>query len=257
MRRVAVVMFAVVSALAASGSVAPRQTAVLVELFTSEGCSSCPPADTLLQNLADSQPIAGAEIIALGQHVDYWDELGWRDRFSSAALTSRQRQYGRAFAIDSIYTPQMVVDGQSECVGSDAAAARRAIVKAASLPHAAVSMTIEASGADRFAVSVAAVELPQLSLGDRADIMIAVVENGLRSQVHAGENSGRLLTHAAVVRTMTPIGEATPSQLAARTEVTIAPAWQRDRVKVVAFVQERASRRVLGASAAALPGARR
>jgi len=257
MRRFVLIILWFVFALTAPRAAAPRPTPVLVELFTSEGCSSCPPADTLLQNLVDSQPIAGAEVIALGQHVDYWDELGWTDRFSSAALTGRQREYGRAFASDSIYTPQMVVDGQSEYVGSDAAAVRRAIAKAVSLPHAAVSMTIEASGADRFAVSVAAAELPTLSRGDRADIVIAVVENGLRSQVHAGENSGRLLTHAAVVRTMTSIGDATPAQTAARTEVTIAPTWQRKHVKVVAFVQERVSRRVLGAAAMALPGARR
>lgn len=256
MRRFVLVVLGIVFAFTAPRAAGPRPTAVLVELFTSEGCSSCPPADTLLQNLLDSPPIAGVEIIALGQHVDYWDALGWRDRFSSAALTSRQQAYGRAFASDSIYTPQMVVDGQSECVGSDAAAVRRAIAKAASSPHAAVSMTIEAAGADRFAVSVTAAELPSLSRGDRADIVIAVVENGLRSQVHAGENSGRLLTHAAVVRTMTPIGDATPARAAARTEITIAPAWQREHVKVVAFVQERVSRRVLGAAAMALPGAR-
>lgn len=257
MRRFAPVAFGIVLAFTAPRAAAPQPTAVLVELFTSEGCSSCPAADTLLQTLVDSQPIAGAEIIALGQHVDYWDELGWRDRFSSAALTSRQQQYGRAFAIDSIYTPQMIVDGQHQFVGSDANAARRAIAGTASLPHASVSITIEPLGDDRIAVSVAAAELPKLSRGDRADIVIAVVENGLRSQVRAGENSGRLLTHTSVVRAMTSIGEATPSQRAARTEVTIAPAWQRDRVKVVAFVQERESRHVLGAAVVGLPGVRR
>jgi hypothetical protein len=245
-----------VFALAAPRAAAPP-TAVLVELFTSEGCSSCPPADTLLQSLVESQPIPGAVVIALGQHVDYWDELGWKDRFSSKALTDRQRGYGRVLSVDSIYTPQMIVDGRSEFVGNDAAAAQRAILKAASLPHASVSIAIEASVADRFAVSVAAAGLPALSRGDRADIVVAVVENGLRSQVHAGENNGRTLVHTAVVHTMTPIGDATPERASARTDVTIAPTWQREQLRIVAFVQERASRHVLGAAVMALPGAHR
>src|SRR5437870_1199702 len=90
------------------------KTPVVVELFTSEGCSDCPPADALLEKLIATQPVAGAEIIALGQHVDYWDRLGWKDRFSSAAVTKRQQQYQTRFNTDSIYTPQMVVDGRSE-----------------------------------------------------------------------------------------------------------------------------------------------
>ena len=102
---------------------------VIVELFTSEGCSDCPPADTLLDTLIATQPIAGAQIIGLGQHVDYWDRLGWRDRFSSAALTSRQQVYQTRFRTESIYTPQMVVDGRAEFVGSDGNAARKAIEK--------------------------------------------------------------------------------------------------------------------------------
>jgi hypothetical protein len=109
---------------------AADQTAVLVELFTSEGCSSCPPADTLLQRFVDASPVAGAHIIALGEHVDYWDQQGWTDRFSSAALTNRQRIYSQALNLDSIYTPQLVVDGWAQCVGSDAAAARRAVGQA-------------------------------------------------------------------------------------------------------------------------------
>ena len=103
-------------------------TAVVVELFTSEGCSSCPPADALLQSLVDAQPIDGAQIIGLGHHVDYWDRLGWRDKFSSGASTARQQRYARTFNVDSIYTPQMVVDGRDEFVGSNRSAAWQAIV---------------------------------------------------------------------------------------------------------------------------------
>ena len=235
-----------------------KPTPVLVELFTSEGCSSCPPADALLRTLADTQPIAGAEIIALSQHVDYWDRLGWRDRFSSVALTNRQQQYGRAFNIDSIYTPQMVVDGREEFVGSDGNRARRAIGKALSTPHAVVSIALDLTGPDRVAVTVTARDLPDVSRGDHAEIVVAVTEDQLRSEVRSGENKGRLLTHTAVVRELRVLRGAAPlPDLSARSEVTLAPDWQREHLRIVAFLQERASRRVLGAAAVPLPSARR
>ena len=255
--RVLAAVLALVLATHGSAVTASKSTPVLVELFTSEGCSSCPPADALLRTLADTQPIAGAEIIALSQHVDYWDQLGWRDRFSSAALTNRQQQYGRAFNIDSIYTPQMVVDGHEEFVGSDASRARRAIGKALSAPHAVVSIALDLTGPDRVAVSVTARDLPDVSHGDHAEIVVAVTEDQLRSEVRRGENKGRLLTHTAVVRELRVVRAATLPELSARSELTLAPDWQREHLRIVAFIQERASRRVLGAAAVPLPSARR
>ena len=260
MRRPAVFALGIALAL-----VAPRPAVtssnpvpVLVELFTSEGCSSCPPADALLRTLADTQPVAGAEIIALGQHVDYWDRLGWKDRFSSAALTDRQQQYGRALHIESIYTPQMVVDGREEFVGSDGNRAQRAIGKAVSAPHAVLSIALELTGPDRVAVTVNTRDLPDVSRGDRAELLMAVTEDQLRSDVRSGENRGRQLTHAALVRELRVIrGAAMPPEPSARAEVTIAPDWQREHVKVVAFIQERVSRRVLGAAVVTLSSARR
>jgi hypothetical protein len=234
---------------------AAASTHVLVELFTSEGCSSCPAADALLQRLVDTQPIAGAEIIALGQHVDYWDQLGWKDRFSSAASTNRQQRYGQVLNVDSIYTPQMVVDGRAELVGSDARRAQRAISDAAAAPHATVTIALESAVADRVSVAVGVTDLPKLSRGDRADLVVAVVESRLRSEVGGGENRGRTLAHAPVVRQMTTIGEATTATV--RGQVAIGRDWQREHLTIAAFVQERFSRRVLGSAAVPLQSAPR
>lgn len=246
------------AALALSGTPeAASAVPVLVELFTSEGCSSCPPADRLLQTLVDTQPVAGAQIIALGQHVDYWDRLGWKDRFSSAALTERQQRYGQSFRIDAIYTPEMVVDGRDQFIGSDAKAARHAIGKAISAPHGTLSISLEPAASDHVAASVNVSELPAISRGDHADIVLAVTESQLRSDVRAGENKGRQLTHAAVVRQLTVIGEAASPQSVGKSDLTLSSAWQRDHLTVVAFVQERLSRRVLAAAAVPLQSAGR
>lgn len=232
---------------------------VLVELFTSEGCSSCPAADALLQRLVDSQPAGGAQIIALGEHVDYWDHQGWKDRFASPALTERQRVYAARFRTESIYTPQMVVDGRAEFVGSDASAARREIERAQTTTHGVVRIAAEPATngtPSAFHVVVNVADLPVVTRGDHADILVAVTEDQLRSDVKRGENHGRVLAHAAVVRQLTTIAEATGASASARVEVTPAPDWRREHLKIVAFVQERRSRAILAAAATPLAGAR-
>ncbi len=236
-----------------------QPTPVVVELFTSEGCSSCPSADRLLATLATSQPVDGAEIIPLGLHVDYWDQLGWRDRFSSAAVTNRQRVYSRVFNIDSIYTPQLVVDGRAEIVGSDASGARRAIEHAIDAPHGRLELEMETSGVDGLALAVSASGLPQPSRGDRDELVAAITEDHLQSDVRRGENHGRVLTHVAVVRSLVT-ADAKPGDGPTRFAVprlAIGADWIRDNLKVVTFVQETRSRRIVAAAWRPVPSGRR
>lgn len=234
-------------------------TPVIVELFTSEGCSSCPPADRLLEQLLATQPVDGAEVIALGQHVDYWDDLGWKDRFSSAALTNRQQGYSRTFNIDSIYTPQIVVDGRQELVGNDGAGAKKAIARATEAPHGHIRIEAEPSGADGVTLSVSAADVPQPGRGDHDELVVAVTEDRLTSDVRRGENHGRVLSHAAVVRSLTSLGEPKRTDGIARAEarLPIGANWRRENLKIVAFVQEARSRHIVAAAWRPVPSARK
>jgi hypothetical protein len=228
---------------------------VIVELFTSEGCSSCPPADAVLERLQQTQPVAGAEVIALGEHVDYWNYIGWSDPFSSAAFSARQETYARALGQqDRVYTPQMIVDGQTEFNGSVMNKALEAIAKAARSPKADVRIVIPETKTQkdnqeiRFNVSVK--NVPPVDRGDVAEVILALTEDKLSSNVTRGENSGRKLAHTAVVREMRALGRVDPATKTFDSEKTmaIADSWKRDDLRVVVFVQERAQRRVLGAA---------
>jgi hypothetical protein len=225
------------------------RTIVLAELFTSEGCSSCPPADTLLGQLLADQPIPGVEVVALGHHVDYWDGQGWRDPFSSALASRRQSSYSdNAFHLDSIYTPQIVVDGMLESTGTDAAAVRRNILKAAQEPKANVEVSTTPATDAAVGVTVR-VQLPdQLKRKGKADVLIAVTEDGLVSRVQYGENRGRTLSHSAVVRLLTTVSHVNPRDQTASgaLDVKLGKDWDRAHLRVVAFVQEESSRRILG-----------
>ena len=224
---------------------APNQppAPVLVELFTSEGCSSCPPADALLARLARTQPVRGAGIIALEEHVDYWDRLGWKDPFSSEAATARQTDYGAAFGGEQVYTPQMVVDGKAEFVGSSDSDALRAIRAASQTQKPAVQLSWQ--GGDTLFVHIE--NLPNAHGGDTPELFVAVTESTLHSDVRRGENAGRSLEHDGVVRQLLPIGKITaPAQEYSSTAaVHPAPEWNRKNLSAVVFVQERRSRRIL------------
>jgi hypothetical protein len=248
MRRTLVLVAATIW-LGCSGVRATSPTPVIVELFTSEGCSDCPPADTLLEKLIAAQPVGGAQIIGLGEHVTYWDQLGWKDRFSALALTSRQEVYQTRFRTDSIYTPQMVVDGRAEFVGSDAAAARKAIEKTLSAPHGVV--TIDADGGH---IAVSVTGLAPVAHGDHADIVVMITESGLSTDVKRGENHGKVLKHAPVVRYLATIGRiaADETKGSARADLAVDGGWQRDHLAVVAFAQENRGRTILASASAAL-----
>jgi hypothetical protein len=229
---------------------------VLVELFTSEGCSSCPPADEVLRRLG-AQPIGGAEVIVLSEHVDYWNRLGWADPFSSAQFSERQSQYAGVLHLDDVYTPQMVVDGREEFVGSNAGRARQVVEAAVRQPKAQIKVSLAApsrTGGVSIAVEVA--ELPQNSEADRADVLLAVTEDDLRSEVSRGENSGRNLSHTGVVRRLVNIGAVgnadSERPFSTTTTLPIDRGWRRDHLKAVVFVQDPGSRRVLGVAAISL-----
>jgi len=241
---------------ALSHSGAPREAAsptpVIVELFTSEGCSSCPPADARLRELAQRQPIDGAEVIPLAFHVDYWDHLGWKDPFASKAFTDRQRAYAAAPGEGSLYTPQMVVNGREAFLGSDRAKAKRAIEAAAAArqPAARVEVTLTKRDAQP-APLVARIAVP--TEGVHGDLMLAITENGLETAVPRGENAGRKLRHDAVVRTLQKVAAVT-DQREPRFETDVSleldERWDRRHLRAVVFIQDPDTRRITAAGAA-------
>ncbi len=223
------------------------RTPVIVELFTSEGCSSCPPADALLTQLEKTQSVSGADVIALGEHVDYWNHGGWADRFSSHQFTTRQNDYANSFRKDTVYTPQMIVDGQTQFVGSDEDAARAAIARAARQPKANVSVTRVGD-----TLSVQVDRLPMSAKNDPTEVVLAITESGLSSSVGGGENVGRRLGHSAVVRRLTPLGTVSGGAFTAAPPLTLAHGWRRANLSAVVFVQERGSRQIVGAAETAM-----
>jgi hypothetical protein len=229
-----------------------ERSPVVVELFTSEGCSSCPPADALLARLAEQPPAENVQVIALEEHVDYWDELGWVDPFSSHALTVRQNAYAETLGNHNAYTPQMVVQGQAEFVGSHAQVARQKILDAAGNSTASVTLQqaqVEGKAAVNLTVTVG--KLAVSAKGGAAEVWLAITETGLHSAVTGGENVGHELHHAAIVRTMRKIGEAKAEgepSFSANANAPVHADWKRENLRVVVFVQEKKSRRILGAS---------
>jgi hypothetical protein len=225
---------------------------VLVELFTSEGCSSCPPADALLTHLERQSP-GGVEVIALSEHVDYWNHLGWADAFSSPLFSARQQQYAARFRVESVYTPQMVINGRFESLGSDSSKIYSAIDQAAKAPRALVRLerisSEEEHNADSARVRVLVDSIPAILKNETFDVMLATTESGVTSSVSRGENAGRLLKHTGVVRTLTRIAEISPRKSRSYTANLMLPLPRTgNKIRGVLFLQGRDTQVIAGAS---------
>ncbi|MEU8165596.1 DUF1223 domain-containing protein [Micromonospora sp. NPDC049004] len=216
----------------------------VVELFSSQGCNSCPPAEELLTEIDHDSRTRGEPVFALGFHVDYWDDLGWPDQFADAAYTARQEAYARGFGSGRLYTPQMIVNGTVEFVGSDRAQAARAVASALMSPAAApltLSVAEVADGGRRMVVGYRIQRLSQ-----RAVVNVALVQRGLHSAIARGENAGRTLRQDNVVRAFTSVPlDAEQGQV----ELTTPPDLDPGQSTVIGYVQREGDRAVVGAAA--------
>jgi hypothetical protein len=225
---------------------------IVVELFTSEGCSSCPAADRLLARLEQTQPVAGAQVIAIEEHVDYWNQLGWNDPFSSPSYRARQNDYAIAFHSSDIFTPQMVVNGQTAFVGSDMTRAYReiGIAVTAAITQVALGANADPHDPDLLDLSVQ-VSNPKSVKWHDSNVYLAVTEKGLITSVQGGENAGRTLRHSSVVRSFGIIGRVDPKganggQLVST--LRLPHEWKRENLHAVVFVQERGTLHITGAN---------
>jgi len=244
------ILFLGQSAAFSQSSAAPEDSPVVLELFTSEGCSSCPPADELLSRIG----ALTTGVIPLAYHVDYWDSLGWSDPFSSGQWTARQVVYVRAMQLSGSYTPQIVINGRWQCVGSDPNGITRAIAAARATPPPGVltvRATPPAAGSHKLNVSVSAHIVR--TAGDKSLIvLVAIYENGLMAKIDAGENSGHQVRYDYTVRKIIPAFELSAAQgssLENEISVELDPSWQVDHLGVAAFIQDESSLAIDGAAA--------
>ena len=237
LKKLAVLLFALTAV-----AMAETKPVVVVELFTSEGCSSCPPADALLRDL-QVRGLPGAELVLLGEHVDYWNQLGWRDAYSSEQFTARQQDYANKMKLRDYYTPQAVVDGTVEFVGSDEGALHRAILKSMQAPKPLV-ITVSWDAASQ----TAHVNAEGAGSGD---LYLAFTEVGLSSQVTAGENAGNRLTHAAVVRRLKNVGGVSGA-FRKDIQFPLDHGWSASHLRLAAFVQDKTTGAILGATSVKL-----
>jgi hypothetical protein len=227
--------------------VAPAERTVLLELYTSQGCSSCPPADALLAELADDPQL---DIVPLAFHVDYWDDLGWKDPYASPAWTARQRAFAAANGSRRVYTPQLLVDGQDPRIGHSRARARQAIEAAAARPapvHLDVATTLQD---DDVRVSVTVEGSP----AQPADVWVALYEDEIVTDVRRGENAGRTLEHEGVVRQLRrACSLPVDAPVQDCTAVMERDAMDGSSGGVAVFVQETGTPQIMGATRAQLP----
>lgn len=225
----------------------PGNTPILLELFTSEGCSSCPPVDVWAERLDHFQPVQGAEIIVLSEHVNYWDHDGWKDPFSSDQLTARQRGYEMILGIGDPYTPQVILDGEEEVhVQNSDAQIRQTFDKAAAQPMLPVKISSVAVGPGSLTGRVAVDGTAEKHGGD---VFVAVALDRTQTDVLAGENGGKKLTNIGVVKDLVRVGRLEKGKgFDAPFTVKLWPGADAGNLRVVAFVQGGDMGKVMGAA---------
>jgi hypothetical protein len=243
------ILFAIAAA-AAEPSGKATADPVVVELFTSQGCSSCPPADDLLGELG-RRP----EVIALSLHVDYWNRLGWTDPFSSPAYTARQQQYVRQLAARSPYTPMLVVGGEAHCVGSQVEEVEALLAKARARSRAGRVLISPRLSGGKLALDF------EVELADetqkKLDLMVAIAEKSLATPVAKGENANRRLSNHHVVRRLEKVASVpkTAGTSRHRIELKLDKDWNSENLEAVAFLQDPKTLKIEGAARASLaPG---
>jgi hypothetical protein len=228
---------------AAIDSPQPASPAVLVELFTSEGCSSCPPADHLLIELDRQQPVPGTTVVVLSEHVDYWDHDGWRDPFSSPNWTQRQADFARQFGLDDSYTPQIVVDGNRQVNGSDGPAILSAVQESAKNPQIQIAISSAERSSDGVHLQLAAAAAKGVTL------YAVLADDADHSSVARGENAGRTIDHVAVARVLVRVGKLDRSPLDQKITIPIPPGAPDRRLRIIVFAQDGHSGHIVGVTA--------
>lgn len=240
----------------------PDRVPVLVEMFTAHNCPNSPAGEEILTRLDRTQPVEGVRIVALAFHVPYWDSASWKDPYAHAHHQWRQNQYAKQAKSGEVYTPQFVIDGDTAVTGRGEASVKKAIAKAAKTPKAAIRLELRPSRDDdpprtvRIGIDFAGIpsELHGAS-GQPAEILLAVAEKNLVTDLGGGKNKGAHLEQTGVVRSWMPLGEVNaqgdaifpPEHL-----VTLDPSWKLSDLTAVVWVQQKPAGRVVALGTLAL-----
>ena len=214
---------------------------IVIELFTSEGCSSCPPADALLGQLSRQRTGHAVELVLLGEHVEYWNGQGWNDRFSAPVFTQRQYDYVRDLHLATAYTPQVVVDGHLQASGGNGPAISRLIAEAAQVTKP-FNVSLQAQSTDKFHVTVDGPPARKMQ------VLFGITEDNLTTTVHGGENLGRTLTHTAVVRELHALGATSDGHFDKTISAKMKSDWKQQDLRVIVLVQDQSSGQIEGAA---------
>src|SRR5271166_960094 len=202
------------------------QQPVVIELFTSEGCSDCPPADALLTQLSHQRNSKSTELILLEEHVDYWNSSGWFDRFSSSDFTDRQNRYVKQFHLATAYTPQMVVDGRLQGVGNSVSGVRSMLIEASSDPKTS-TVSLRLVSPTKLAVMV------DDSTHGKQKVLLAITEDDLTTKVNGGENGGSVLKHSAVVRNLKSLGNTADGKFETTVDLPAKSDWKKPDLRAI------------------------